>query len=166
MRTLREVCEKLAQMTDRHQLLGYILRLAAHTASSIHDEKLEARLRDRLRNNPVRFGVWDWDVSNDKSYCDSVIAEMFSVDAKLAAAGLPIADYIGAIHPDDLTAFSQAISRSTTTGGLFEARYRLLTKNRITWVLARGHCFLDDSGRPFRFPGAVVDVSEDLRLIG
>lgn len=162
---MREICEKLAQMSGKHELLEYTLLLAAQTASSVEDKRLESRLRAGVRNKTARFGVWDWDVSTDRNFCDPVIAEMFGVDARMAAKGLPNSEYLAAMHPDDLPSFAQAIAQTVSKGGQFEARYRLRTNNQTTWVLARGHCYLDDSGRPMRFPGAVIDISEDFRLI-
>ena len=49
-------------------------------------------------------------------------------------------------------------------GGAFEAEYRLTQADgSLRWVIARGRCEHDAAGRPLRFPGVVVDITERKR---
>jgi PAS domain-containing protein len=164
---MSNLCLQMARLAgDRnHELLEYLLEIAAKAASDTNDRTLEAELDRRLKKMPVRFGVWDWDVTGDKNYCDAQLAEMFGLNAGEAAQGLEIAQYVKAIHPEDLPGFMGALQTSIRAGGEFRSQYRLVANNRTTFVLAKGQCFLDASKRPIRFPGVVIDISDEMRLL-
>lgn len=138
--------------TSRNEaLVAHISRMAA----------LEARDKDI----PAPFigwniiGMWDWDAVNDVTYLDEKCAELFSVDPVAARKGLPISDYIRAIHPDDASRVADAIMNALKNGGPYEARYRVVCDGRNRNVVARGACTLDASGRAVRFPGFILELS-------
>ena len=45
-------------------------------------------------------------------------------------------------------------------GGEASVEQRIFKDGAIRWVSARGYCELDAAGRPFRFPGATVDITD------
>ena len=108
---------------------------------------------------PKLIGIWDWDVSHDLNHLDPNCAELFGIEAPLAAKGLPNNRYITAVHPDDLKEVNRLITQALTEGGIFEARYRVVQGDRPKWVFARGFCTLDASGRPERLPGAIIELN-------
>jgi PAS domain-containing protein len=160
--SLDELILRMAQLAGdrKHNLLSYLLRMAGAAALDVHDKSLEQQIEFSLQKKSLRFGVWDWDVANDKNYCDPVIAEMFGVNSRAASKGLKNEDYVRAIHPADLPGVSKALQKSVKTGGEFNARYRIVSRNKITWVLAKGRCFLNANKAPIRFPGTVIDLTD------
>lgn len=107
------------------------------------------------------IGTWDWHVPTDAFYSDARFAAMFSVDPEKGAAGARLADYLAGIHPDDIGKVQEALNHAVATGGKYIQQYRLLHKDgTITWVEAQGQCLYDSGGKPLRFPGAVVDVTQ------
>ncbi len=105
-------------------------------------------------------GTWDWDIPNDRVYCNSQFARLFSVPPERGVAGAPIAEFTGNIHPDDRERVGQTIDQAIQTGGEYTAEYRVLQKDAVRWIYTRGRCHLDGAGRPVRFPGVVFDITE------
>ncbi len=138
------------------------------TCTDIEDiKRTEAALRlseERLRlalSAAEMVGTFVWDVAADRITADAGYARLFSVDPAVLAEGVPIATLLPAIHPEDLPAVQAAVDRTLADGSGFEAEYRLpQADGSLRWVVARGRCEHDAEGRPQRFPGVVVDITE------
>jgi PAS domain S-box-containing protein len=140
------------------------------TCTDIEEQKqTEERLRiseERLRlalSAAEMVGTWLWDVPSNRVTADSGYARLFSVPASAVAEGLPVETLLPAIHPEDRPQTEALIQAALAgeAGGAFEAEYRVrLADGSIRWVAARGRCEHDAEGRPTRFPGVVMDVTE------
>ena len=118
------------------------------------------------------IGTWDWDVVQDRVVADPRFARLHGVDVAKAAAGMPFADVLGDMLPEDRALVDQAIAGAMQAGGPFTAEYRLKrTDGTLRWVATQGHCVLDPEGRPLRFPGVSFDITarknseEQLRVL-
>ncbi|WP_225890091.1 PAS domain S-box protein [Indioceanicola profundi] len=141
------------------------------TCTDVHDLKqAEAALRDSEER--FRFaleaaggvGTWNWDIQGDRLVADAAFAALYCVDPVKAAKGLPIASYVTGIHPEDRYRVRAQIQRALACGGDFTAEYRVVALNGTErWVLARGQCFMDGEGRPVRFPGVAIDITDRKR---
>ncbi|CAN5182395.1 hypothetical protein BH11PSE4_BH11PSE4_26760 [soil metagenome] len=163
-RPLGDVCLDIASYARerKHEFLSYILRLAAAEAyKSAEDEHFEIAVSRKFAPADVIVGIWDWDISNDRTYGDTSCAELFGIDPERAARGLPVNNYLDAIHPDDIARVKKAIATATVSGGVYQVEHRLIRNDRLYWVFARGHCTLDRHGRPVRLPGVLVDITRD-----
>ncbi len=139
----------------------------------MRERRLNAEMRttrDALRTSQERLafafaasgslGWWDWDIPANRLYAGEQFARMYGVDPKEAAKGAPLAAFVDGIHPDDRSWVGERIQNALDTGGEFSEEYRLLRADgTLTWVYARGRCFLDDDGRPLRYPGVAVDIT-------
>lgn len=148
------ICEKLHALAKMRGLtsLSMWLRHAADDAY-MHDLKTEA-------NFDGRIGIWDWDVGNDRDYANPVTAELFGLRPDQAASGLPIADYLAKLHPEDRGAVAHQLHRATKFGGSFEAEYRVIAADRVRTLRADGTCSIDTNGRVVRLMGSLVDITE------
>lgn len=166
-RLIGDVCLDIASFAKekQHEFLSYILRLAAAEAyqGSAAQQRLDWEARP-FTTRPKIVGLWDWDISNNRSYLDQGCADFFGVDPDDAARGQPLDNYLHGLHPDDKAYFSRTIDKVVRDGGEFEAEYRLIVGDRVRWVHARGHCRLDRGGRPVRMPGAVMDITHEKTL--
>jgi PAS domain S-box-containing protein len=105
-------------------------------------------------------GTWDWDIREDAFLTDAHFARMHGVDP-LRAGQLPIGAYLLGVHPDDRGRVAQRIKACVRGSGVFAEEYRLLQQDgSARWVFARGRSFKDDHGRPARFVGASIDITE------
>ncbi|HLH48754.1 MAG TPA: PAS domain-containing protein [Roseiarcus sp.] len=103
------------------------------------------------------MGVFDWDVRTDQLYAD----ERFAINPAKAREGAPIAQYLASIHPDDADRVREGLDRAVATGEKFIQEYRLLPESGATrWVETRGKRHFDREGKPTRFIGVVVDITD------
>jgi PAS domain S-box-containing protein len=106
-------------------------------------------------------GIWDGDLVNDRIYADESFARIYGVDAVGAALGKPLGFYFQYIHRDDLPASTAAIDRMKAGMDEYANEHRIVRPDgSLRWVLARGRLVRDASGRPVRFHGASIDLTE------
>ncbi|WP_236179045.1 PAS domain-containing hybrid sensor histidine kinase/response regulator [Pseudomonas sputi] len=105
-------------------------------------------------------GTWDWDIGEDRFIADAHFAQLHGVDPALAGQ-LPISEYLQGVHPEDRAMIARSIKHCITHGTEYAEEYRLLQANgELRWVFARGRCYKDHHGRPVRFLGAALDLTE------
>jgi PAS domain S-box-containing protein len=146
-------------------------RASAHLAVGSVDRRLEPNNEfEALQQSEERLtlalaagvvGTWDWHVAENKVFANEGFARIYGVDPRDAMLGTPVENFVKAIHPDDRERVSARIQAAVAVAGDFSEEYRLVQKDgTICWVLARGRCYHDESGRPTRFPGAATDITE------
>ncbi len=127
-------------------------------------ERALARTKERLSlalSASGIVGTWDWDVVGDVIVADEQFSRLFGLDPATASRGTPIAAYLKAIHPDDIAHTRAAIERAMESGEQFSHEYRIVQADgSARWVLAQGKCVNDDKGRCVRFPGIVIDITD------
>ncbi|MGU3363071.1 PAS domain-containing protein [Methylobacterium sp. M6A4_1b] len=107
-------------------------------------------------------GRWDWDITNDRLYADAVVALLFNVDPTLAQAGVPLSLFVEGIHPEDRAKTCEVIAESAKAGRSYVQEYRVFSADgAMRWVLARGLIKLDESGRPRRGTGFLIDITQN-----
>ncbi|MBC3205168.1 PAS domain-containing protein [Pseudomonas sp. SWRI111] len=105
-------------------------------------------------------GTWDWNIAEDRFIADAHFAQLHGVDPALASQ-LPISDYLQGVHPEDRAMVARGIKHCITHGTEYAEEYRLLqTDGELRWAFARGRCYKDHHGRPTRFLGAALDLTE------
>jgi PAS domain S-box-containing protein len=105
-------------------------------------------------------GTWDWNIGEDRFIADAHFAQLHGVDPTLAGQ-LPISDYLQGVHPEDRAQVARSIKHCITHGTEYAEEYRLLQPDgTLRWVFARGRCYKDHHGRPVRFLGAALDLTE------
>jgi PAS domain S-box-containing protein len=147
--------------------VGGILVTAVETTGRIRTEQALRASEERFQfalEAAGGVGTWDWDLQNNLIYADVRFARMFSIDPARAAAGVAIDEFIAGIHPDDRARASAKIQLTIETAADFAEEYRLLRQDgSLCWVFARGRSYQDDEGRPLRFPGIAIDITERKR---
>jgi len=106
------------------------------------------------------IATWSWDIVTDRFYGDPTLARLFALP-EMAVAGGPLAAVAQAIHPEDRERVMELVNRAIASGDRYESDYRVQGANGTwRWVTARGKVERDAQGRPLRFPGVVMDVTE------
>ena len=108
-------------------------------------------------------GHWDWDITTDRLFLSSTMAMLEGQGSAhvttTRAAWLSQIE----IHPDD-----QARRDATITDHLegrtpsYECEYRVRNGD-WRWLLSRGRCLRDATGRPYRFVGSIIDITPKSR---
>jgi PAS domain S-box-containing protein len=126
----------------------------------------------RLRESEKRFdlaiegtgaGIWDWDMVNDKvlysrqwkgmlGYADDEVENSFSGWKKLW-------------HPDDAERIEKAIADHLAgKSERYEVAHRLRHKNGDwRWIITRGDIVTDEGGKPVRWVGTNIDITDSKR---
>ncbi|WPO00438.1 PAS domain-containing protein [Pseudomonas sp. MUP55] len=105
-------------------------------------------------------GTWDWDIGEDRFIADAHFAYLHGVDPTQSSL-LPISAYLLGVHPEDRGMVTRSIKHCITFGTEYAEEYRLLQADgQVRWVFARGRCYKDAQGRPARFLGAALDLTE------
>ncbi|MBJ3785214.1 PAS domain-containing protein [Devosia sediminis] len=127
-------------------------------------EQALARSEERLSlalNGTTLVGTWDWNVTENIVTSDDRFAAMYNLDPLQAGLGVPIEQFLSAIHPDDLARVQQQIETALADGSALNSEYRLVARDgAVRWVMASGRPRMDGEGRAVRFPGVVVDITE------
>jgi PAS domain S-box-containing protein len=123
---------------------------------------------DALRASEERYalameganeGHWDWDLATDRLFLSSKMAmlEGYGQNHVTTTRAAWIAQI--QIHPDDGRRFETAL-RDHLEGRTpsFECEYRVRNGD-WRWLLGRGRCLRDVSGRAYRFVGSAIDVT-------
>ncbi|MFL6535421.1 MAG: PAS domain-containing protein [Pseudomonas sp.] len=131
-------------------------------ASLKAQQESEERLQLALAATDA-LGTWDWDISEDRFIADAHFALLHGVDPNLSRQ-LPISAYLEGVHPEDRAMVARSIKHCITHGTEYAEEYRLLQPNgELRWVFVRGRCYKDRHGRPKRFLGAALDLTERKR---
>jgi PAS domain S-box-containing protein len=142
---------------------GFIKILRDRTAQKETEDRLarsEERLSLALRAASM-VGIWDGDLAAGKVFGDANFARIYGVDAEAAAQGMPLGHYAEFIHPEDAPGVRAAMDRLYESGEEFAHEHRVIRPDGdMRWVIARGRLSRDSAGRPLRFTGASVDITD------
>jgi hypothetical protein len=155
-----EVAGILVTAIETNERRRIALELEQRSAASIKAQhETEERLQLALAATDA-VGTWDWDISEDRFIADAHFAQLHGIDPAKAGQ-LPISDYLHGVHPQDRAMITRSIKHCIARGAEYAEEYRLLQPDgQLRWVFARGRCYKDHHGRPIRFLGAALDLTE------
>ena len=144
------------------------LCIVHETTERMLAEKALARSEERLSlalSGSSLVGIWDWNVTHNIVTADDKFATMFNLDPLRAGLGVPIEEFLSSIHPDDVTRVSEEIEVVLKNGCPYRSEYRVVAVDgSVHWVIASGRPRLGADGVATRFPGVIVDVTEQRRI--
>jgi PAS domain S-box-containing protein len=106
-------------------------------------------------------GSFTWRVPEDRVTANERFGRLHGVDAERAEAGIPVAEFMRNIHPDDRQRVRAQIDGTLQTGEPFSSDYRLLQADgTYRWLAVRGRCRFDGHGKPHRFTGIAIDITD------
>jgi PAS domain S-box-containing protein len=124
----------------------------------------EAQLRLALES--AALGTWDLDPGTDEVHWDARCKALFGLPAE-EPGPVDYSTFLAALHPEERGQVEARIQRVLGPGsdGEYrdEFRVRGLRDGLERWIASRGRCFFDEEGRPARFIGTVMDITERRR---
>ena len=153
---LAVLAEKCAAHIDNHIDRRLIERQVASLRES--QEQLELVLRG------TNDGWWDWDVSRDRCFLSARWMEM--VGGPDTGACTRPGFWHDRLHPEDQTRFQEQLQRAFIDADKgVEAEIRLRRDDGTYLpVLVRGTILRDPDGRPTRFAGTILDLTDRKRF--
>jgi len=105
--------------------------------------------------------TWRWQILDNLVIANQSLARLFGVEPEGAATGLPIEQFLNAVHPDDLMQVSAAIDQALLSGNGYATEFRVRgADGQERWVIARGQVEYDAAGNAIAFPGALADITD------
>ncbi len=107
------------------------------------------------------IGTWHWDIPADRFTVDEGFARAFGLDPALGREGIPLAQIVAPVHPDDQAALAAAMNEAIERGGAYAHQYRVRRADgHYSWIEANGRVDHGPDGTPLSFPGVLLDVEE------
>ncbi|ADB62889.1 PAS/PAC sensor signal transduction histidine kinase (plasmid) [Haloterrigena turkmenica DSM 5511] len=143
----------------------YVLAIARDVTKRREYERYleDAKSQLEAATEAGAVGTWEWHIPEDEMVVGTSFARTFGIEPEVASEGVPLDQFIEAIHEDDRKRVEVAIEEAVETCGDYEEEYRVWdADDNLRWVVARGHVECDD-GEPVRFPGALTDITKRKR---
>jgi len=144
-----------------------VLGSAMHTASLRQNRNLRDA-RENLAQTEDRLGlmlqatgvaIWDWDLVTNTIQGDENAAAQFGIP--LDSFPKSIEEFTSFVHPDDRAPVQQQVAASIESDAPYNTRFRTIWPDGAVHCLStRGKVYRDESGRPIRFTGVCLDVTE------
>jgi PAS domain S-box-containing protein len=133
------------------------------TSEKVARDNIE-RVQNALAAGAI-IGTWHWDLTTDRFTVDEAFACSFGLDPTLGRDGIPLAQIVATVHPDDQAGLAEAIDEVIARGGRYAHQYRTRRADgKYYWLEANGHVNHAPDGTPLTFPGVLIDV-EDRRAV-
>jgi PAS domain S-box-containing protein len=137
--------------------LGFGRDITARKEMESALKKREWMLQEAQRIAHV--GSWDVDIVNDVLHWSDEIFRIWEIDKAQFKADF--AAFLETVHPDDRERVTQAYNEALANHTLYEVEHRLLfADGRVKYILERGEPQYDAQGRPVRFIGTSLDITE------
>jgi two-component system cell cycle sensor histidine kinase/response regulator CckA len=114
--------------------------------------------RLRLVVEAADLGTWEWDIASGQLKWSDRSFALFGLQP-----GTPMTfdRFMAALYPEDRESVQSGVRQTLESGGDYRVEVRaVLPDGSLHWLSARGRAYRDESGRPVRMSGVVLDISE------
>jgi PAS domain S-box-containing protein len=120
-----------------------------------------------LAEQSAGIGIWDRDLATDLVRATPTFFRLIGLEPSSAPVH---ADVIRAVrHPDDaaqvVDGFREAVARGQD---VYDSEYRIIrpSDGELRWIFGRGRVVRDASGKPVRYSGVDIDITERKSIQG
>jgi PAS domain S-box-containing protein len=146
--------------SDVTELVRARQRTEALAAQEVH----AAEERLRLAMEAMEVGTWDMDLTTGALAWDERVRALFGLSAD---APVDYPTYLSRVHPEDRPHVERHVQEALAPDGTgtFALEYRTLAHEpqKERWVGSKGRVYRDAAGRPIRFLGTGLDITERKR---
>ena len=122
----------------------------------------ESELRLRLAQDAAKAGSWEWDLTTNENIWSDELWKVYGIKPYSVKPSYEV--WLQTIHPDDREIASRAVQEAVAKGGELSAEWRVIDQDGTQrWVMSRGRPIFDAGGKPIRYSGIVLDVTERKR---
>lgn len=149
--------------TDDGDIGGIILTIEDVTARVVAERALrESEQRLRLALDAAEMGIWEWDVSTGTYQWNDQTFRMFGYEPQSFVPNYEA--WARRVHPDDLPRLAAEARLMMDHPREAFGEYRAFGQNNeLRWLEARGRFECGDDGRPKRYYGVLMDITQRKR---
>ncbi|MGE0131683.1 MAG: PAS domain S-box protein [Blastocatellales bacterium] len=131
--------------------------------------RLDAELKEReerlrLATEAGEVGAWRVDLHTGLDTRNAELNRMLGLEAVTSTQ--PVEDFFSYIHPDDAARTDEAWRAALGGTDVYDTEPRIVRSNgEVRWVRDHGRVFRDAAGQPLYAAGAVVDITEERRVV-
>ena len=154
-----------APMTETDgSISGIILTVADVTEKVEARQKVEeTEQRSRLAIDAAELGTFDWNLANQDFISSPRMIEIFGLNnSKKENLHQALLD---AIHPEDMPIRDKAVQKSLDKGTLSYETRVLWPDQSVHWIMVNGKTIFDESKKPMRMYGTVMDVTVEKTML-
>ena len=142
-------------------VLSYRRQIALKKSEQVQSELLE---KLNQAQQLAMVGSWEWNLRTNKVWWSDETYRIFGVTQQ---DFVPDFEANGKfIHPDDLANYGSSFEHSLQTGELLDVNIRLIVGDgEPKHCHAKGKIIYDISGKPIRFVGTIMDITERKRIL-
>lgn len=125
----------------------------------LEEERGVLNNRFKLILEAIKFGVWDWDLTNDNLEWDDNMCDLFGVPRDDFTARFKA--WENTLHPDDKEKAVSDLLASINTDVDFDTSFRIILKNgEVRHIAAKGFVEKNESGKAVRVVGINWDITK------
>ncbi|MCX6221611.1 MAG: PAS domain-containing protein [Bacteroidia bacterium] len=159
---------------EEQQLFKEISRRVADSLTSllmlqdlIESKRTKTELLEKLNEtqNIAMIGSWEWDLLTNLVWWSDETYRIFGITEQ---DFVPDFETNGKfIYPDDIATYGKSFEHSLQTGEPFDIDFRLITNDGLLKTCqSKGKIVYNDSHKPIRFIGTIMDITEHKRREG
>jgi PAS domain S-box-containing protein len=120
---------------------------------------LSAMERLHLAQEAAGAGSWEWDLDTNENIWSRELFKVYGLEPHSISPSYDA--WLNTIHPEDREKAAKAISTAASEGAEIHSEWRVIDqKGEERWLLSHGQPMWDESGRPIRYIGFVMDITE------
>ncbi|AUB37959.1 hypothetical protein COO91_03911 [Nostoc flagelliforme CCNUN1] len=147
------------EQPEMHKVAILFRDISDRKQSEIALRENEDRLRMAITS--AQLGTWDWNLVTGELKWDTGCKAMFGLPPDAESS---IEAFFEGLHPDDCDRLQQIIQEALNpaSGGFYDTEYRTIgIQDKVErWLRAKGQAYFDGNGKPLRFMGTVLNITE------
>ncbi|MBD2533789.1 EAL domain-containing protein [Nostoc flagelliforme FACHB-838] len=147
------------EQPERHKVAILFKDISDRKQSEKALRENEDRLRMAIAS--AQLGTWDWNLVTGELKSDTGCKAMFGLPPDAESS---IEAFFEGLHPDDRDRLQEIIQEAfnPASGGSYDTEYRTIgIQDKVErWLRAKGQAYFDANGKPLRFIGTVLNITE------
>lgn len=118
--------------------------------------------RLRLAQDAANCGTWEWNVATGQNVWADEVWPIYGLEPNTVTPSYEA--WLEAVHPDDRQEAARIVAEAAANGADINVEWRVANSNAgDRWLMSRGRPVLDAAGRPQKYLGIVIDITQRKR---